>query len=99
MTRLTMLLVAFLCLVPAASAGLNPRQQDKRFETLFPVKVAREAPPPEEKAELVITAETEVKLDGHTCKYEDVPKSADIILLDVSADKKLIRKIHFRSKK
>jgi len=38
-----------------------------------------------------------VKLDGRSCKYEDVPADAEIVLLD--AHGKLVRKIHFRTKK
>jgi hypothetical protein len=48
---------------------------------------------------LVITEKTEVKVDGKSCQYEQVPDGADIVLLEVAADKKMILRIHFRSKK
>jgi hypothetical protein len=45
-----------------------------------------------------MTDQTEVQLDGRACKYADVPKDAQITLLEVSKDR-VILKIHFRSKK
>ena len=40
-----------------------------------------------------------MKLDGQTCKFQDVPGTATVVSLDVAADKKTILKIHFKSKK
>ena len=40
-----------------------------------------------------------MKLDGHACKFQDVPGTATVVSLDVAADKKTILKIHFTSKK
>jgi hypothetical protein len=48
--------------------------------------------------ELLLTEATEVLLDGKACRYADVPETAEIVLLEVSADRTEIRKIHFRSK-
>lgn len=50
------------------------------------------------KDEYQITEITEIKLDGRTCKYRDVPKNAEITSMEVTADKKIILKIHFQSR-
>ena len=42
---------------------------------------------------------TEIKLDGRACKYQDVPGSAAIILLELASNKKAVLRIHFRTKK
>jgi hypothetical protein len=56
------------------------------------------APAPGDDHEFVITAKTEIKLDGKDCKYEDVPDDAEIVLLEVAADRRTILIIHFESK-
>jgi len=94
MTRLTMALVACLCLVQAAPASLSP-QRDR----LPPHQPALEAAPAKKKeGEIVIDARTEIKVDGRECRYTDIPKGAEIILIDLGPDK-TVRKIHSRTKK
>jgi len=46
-----------------------------------------------------ITEETEVLLDGKACRYDQVPSGSVITNLEVTADKKVILRIHFRSGK
>lgn len=111
-TRLTLIFAAFLCSLPAASASLSPRNDAPPLgKSLLPTtaKDAKanldgiaSAPAPEpkqEKQDFVITDATEVKLDGHMCKFQDVPGTATVVSLDVASDKKTILKIHFASKK
>ena len=111
MTRLTLAITTLLCLLPSAPAAFAPRNDPpaigkdalpttaKDAPTDVAVKDAPAAPPKEEKQQFVITDETDVKLDGHACKFQDVPGTASIVVLDVAADKKTILKIHFKSKK
>jgi hypothetical protein len=99
MLRLTLALIAVLVFLHSASASLAPRQNLLESEKHIPAKFVKNAKPEEDQPELTITADTEIKLDDRPCKYADVPKDAEIILIDVSADKKVIRKLHFRSKK
>jgi hypothetical protein len=59
-----------------------------------PQAVARQQPDG-----FVITAQTEVLLDGRPCRYDDVPDGAAIVQLEVAADGKTVLKVHFRTRK
>jgi hypothetical protein len=100
MIRLTMALVVVLGALSPASAALVRKKDDPNPGGRVPPRLAAQDKPAEQGgADLVINDDTEIKLDGHECKYADVPQDAQIILLDVSSDKKVIKKIHFRTKK
>ena len=112
MTRLTMALTVFLGCLSSATASLAPRSDfpfggkttlptsahDRPIDLDKPAAPAA-AEDKTEKQKLVVTDETEVQLDGHACKFKDVPAAATIVSLDLAADKKTILKIHFESKK
>ena len=51
------------------------------------------------KPSLMITEETEILVDGQRCGMAQVPAGAEIILLDVAADRSKIRRIHFQTRK
>jgi hypothetical protein len=52
------------------------------------------------KPEFRVTEQTEVKLDGRSCRYEEVPKDAVIIFIEAASEEnRVILKIHFRSKR
>jgi hypothetical protein len=54
----------------------------------------------ENAPEFVVTRQTKVFLNGEPCKYEDIPKHASIVQMEVAAeDKKTVLKIHFRTRK
>jgi hypothetical protein len=53
----------------------------------------------EAKRDLMITAETEIKVDGRVCGVDQVPAGAEVILIEVGSDRSVIRRIHFQSKK
>lgn len=113
MNRLTLVFATFLCSLPAAMASLSPPRNDapalgqslllttaKDAKANLDGIAAVPAPEPKQaKQDFVITDETEVKLDGHVCKFQDVPGTATVVSLDVAADKKTILKIQFASKK
>ena len=102
MTRLTLTFVALLCALATASAALAPRAGRFRPDGPVPRHLSLrdgQAAGPGREGGLTITDDTEILLDGRACKYEDIPGDAQIILLDVASDQKVIRKIHFRSKK
>jgi hypothetical protein len=99
MLRLTMALVLTLSFLPPALASLTPRAERSQLGRQPPSGLLKEKAPPEKDDGLVITEKTEVKVDGKSCQYEQVPDGADIVLLEVAADKKMILRIHFRSKK
>jgi hypothetical protein len=93
-----------------AAATLAPRKKPQPFEKLtlpgarkvlmravqLTKEPAREQDPNED---LELTAGADVRLDGHACKYEEVPRGAEVIYLELGPDRKSILKIHFRSKR
>jgi len=48
-------------------------------------------------ARLIITRETEIRLDGRLCSYEQVPASAVITFAEVDTDLQTVLCIHYRS--
>jgi len=49
---------------------------------------------------LVITEDTDVRLDGRRCKFSDVPTvGVEITDLDVATDRRTVLRIYFRSVK
>jgi hypothetical protein len=107
MTRLTLALTVTLCVLPAAPASTGPRPDSPLAgkdvlpkKWMEPPPAAEPAAPKAEegKTQLVITDQTDIKLDGQPCQLKDVPKSAVVELIDFSSDKKTIQKLYFRSK-
>jgi hypothetical protein len=94
-----MALVASLCFLSATHAALAPRKAHPDLGKTFAARLVKEAGSADQKDELLITEETEIKLDGRACKYQDVPGSAAIILLELASNKKAVLRIHFRTKK
>jgi hypothetical protein len=107
MNRLILVLAAWMSLVSVVSASLTPRMESSLLgKEVRPISspklsvdaleqaVARETP-----SEFVVTDRTEILLNGQPCKYEKIPGHASIIKMEVAADKKTVRKIHFRTRK
>lgn len=105
MIRLSLVVAAFLACVTSVSASRSrpaeprlPRAPlNQLLDLLSPAaqKVATALSQPE----YALTEETEVRLNGRPIKYNDVPDTAQIILLEVGPDQKTILRIHFESKK
>jgi len=115
MTRVAIAFVALLFFLGSAPAMLAPRNDPFSYRKNSPRQLMTNLPRGlvkgssrqvvndpsrhEQKEEFRITDQTEVRLNGRQCKYEDVPLDAVIILLEVdSDDNKAILRIHFRSK-
>jgi hypothetical protein len=111
-TRLTMALTVFLCCLSSATASLALRNDSPTFGKTTLPRSARDQPldldnpagtsaveAKSEKQNFVVNDETEVQLDGHVCKFQDVPAAATIVSVDLAADRKTILKIHFKSDK
>jgi hypothetical protein len=94
-----MALVTFLACLPIASAMFASPKGDPGVVKDLSQQLMYRARPPQPKRELVITAETEIKVDGNACRLDQVPAGAEIILLDVTPDRAVIRKIHFQTRK
>jgi hypothetical protein len=87
------LLVSVMVLTPA-SASLD-RKERRALPRDVPVKSLRLLPTAASD-DFRITAATEVLLDGRPCRYEQVPNSATIILLETTSNEsKEITRIHF----
>ncbi len=105
MNRLTMTLASFLCCLSVATASTSPRPDPgpphKDLISKYDKEVAPDAPEPPpkpEKQQLVITAQTEILLDGQACKLKEIPGTAEVVTIELAADKKTVLKLHFRSK-
>jgi hypothetical protein len=98
--RLTTAWAAFLCFAASASATtVSPRPRDAWLAGKpVPSSLVKTFADSDADEGFTMTDQTEIRLDGKTCKYADVPKDAQITLLEVSKDR-VILKIHFRSKK
>jgi hypothetical protein len=99
MIRLTLALVGTILCISVAYGTLAPPTERPILDRLRGPTPTAEPAPPAEKGGLAISDDTEVMLDGKACTLADVPKDAQIILLQVGSDKRTILKIHFRTKK
>jgi hypothetical protein len=106
MRCLAVLLIAFACLSPSAFASLaRPKDGASLTTDLRPAAtrtIAEKTWQPQTtsgpKAQLVITEQTEVKLDGRPCCYQDVPHGATVVGAETGLDNRTILRIHFRTK-
>jgi hypothetical protein len=103
MIRLTLALAASICLISTASASLASRKEPPTLSKGRASKIATEAweqaADRNTKSEFVLTDQTEILLNGKPCKYEQVPADAGITRMELAADNKTVRKIHFRTRK
>jgi hypothetical protein len=92
------ILVILLGVIPSASASFTPRKDTLPFGEGLPqgqgrVQWASVFP---QETEYRVTAETEVRLNGRRCKYEEVPADARIRHLEVGPDGQTILRVEFR---
>ena len=107
MTRLVLTLTVVFSTLSSAKAAIAPRtdfftsgkELPARLAKAFAAPVLPATPLVGQKDEYRITDQTEVVLDGRTCKYQDVPNNAAIVKMEVAGDKRTVVKIHFRTKK
>ena len=104
MTRLILSLVAWMCLVSSLSATLTPRRESPILpkeipQPLTPKVSSRSLPQAAEPtpSEYRITHQTEVFLDGKSCRYADIPAHARIVHMEVAADKITVLRVFFRT--
>jgi hypothetical protein len=101
MTRLFGTVVVLLCVTTAAHASLATVKDQPRTDGLMKA-LARDTATPTEKvappAQVELTEETEVMLDGKKCQYKDVPATASVAELVLARDGKTVVRIEFRSK-
>jgi hypothetical protein len=88
----------FLSALTVALALLSPRTTALPGDTPGKVQASTHATS-KSLGSLVITAETDIRLDGRTCRYEEIPAAAVITAADVAGDRRTLLRIHFRSPK
>src|SRR4051812_36421723 len=102
MIRFGAVLALSLCVVSQLDASLVSSKTSARPDNLRQLMpktglTGAEVVPPPPQAE--ITSETEVVLDGKRCSYSDVPATASIAKLVLTADGRTISRIEFRTQK
>jgi hypothetical protein len=98
MLRYSLALIVLLNCLSVVSAMFTPQASNLRQVKDLSSEFRQVARVPEQKRELVITAETQIQVNGRPCRLDEVPAGAEIILLDVGANSTVIRKIHFRTR-
>jgi hypothetical protein len=114
MMRLTLSLAIWLSWLSFSSASLAPRKERPSFErkrpAAFDLATQKAAPlasknrltqtiAPAQESEYLLTANTEVLLDGQSCRYEEVPATASILRMEVGPDRKTVIRVYFRARK
>lgn len=100
MIRPVFVVLTLITLLPSTMATMTPRNEfsAQRLNGRLPLGKLLSASP--EDRPYQVTERTEVMLDGRKCRYEKVPNSATIILMEIdSEDSRVILRIHFRSQK
>jgi hypothetical protein len=107
MTRLAFGVIAWIGLATTANASLTRH----KFPSVFPegssgsaptkltAKAIEETTFQRAETDYVLTARTEVSLDGKPCAYASIPSSAIIVRMELAADKRTVLRVHFRSRK
>jgi hypothetical protein len=91
--RVAVVLAVLLSLVSMGWATLTPARDDSAFDKQSAKKS------PVDPSSFVVTKQTEILLDGKSCKYAEIPEHAVIVKMEVAADKKTLLRIHFRTPK
>jgi hypothetical protein len=81
-------LACLLCILcaSAANATLSVPKERPLGEILRP-----------RATKIVVDEATELRLDGNPCTFEELPATAEVILLELGADGRTILKLHFRT--
>jgi hypothetical protein len=109
--RLTLAFAALLYSLPTAMAAFTPHTDVAglsidalptayKARLLDLDKIASDPPRRDttKKQSFDITDGTEVRLDGRSCKFQNVPTTATIVSLELKADGKTVAKLYFKSK-
>ena len=107
MIRLTVALAIWIGFAAVASASLtagkkSPALADQILQpqTAKPWdRAPNQAAATEAKSEFTVTDQTEIFLDGKPCKYTQVPSHANIVRMEVAADRKTVLRIEFQAGK
>jgi hypothetical protein len=105
MIRLTLALALWISLVSVASASLTARKELPTVGNVvgpgraakFGVDARDQATKLSTRSEFVLTEQTEILLNGKPCGYDQVPADARIVRMELAADQKTVRAIHFRT--
>lgn len=97
MIRSALVALAVLLYLPPIHASLE-RKKPSSVDKLLPRKAVSSLPAASASDEYRITSSTEVLLDGRPCRFDQVPNTAIILLLETTTNEsKEIARIHFRT--
>jgi hypothetical protein len=98
MMRSLFTLIICLALVSSARATLSPVHRSSLHER-EPRALVSSLPARIGDSPYRVTEQTEVKLNGRTCKFHEVPSTAKIILMEIDSDvSRNILRIHFQNR-
>ena len=102
MTRLFGTVAVLFCLAASAQASrVTVKDHQPRTDGLMKALARDTAAQTEEvapPAQVELTEDTEVMLDGKKCQYKDVPATASVSTLVLARDGKTVVRIEFSSK-
>jgi hypothetical protein len=104
LVRLLLPLTVALCLLPARGTAQSPRnpapspEKKAQQSRTAPARAGR-GPAGYLREPLLITPETDVRLDGKPCPYAQIPDGAVVTAAEVAADRHTVLRVHFRSPK
>ena len=100
MIRSVLVLLMCLTFLPPAMATITPHHELAARRETDQLLVSKVIPALAQDPPYRITEKTEVMLNGRKCRYEEVPSSARIILMEIDSDEsKVILRIHFQDRK
>jgi hypothetical protein len=107
MIRLRLALAAWAILVPSVPASLSARKEiparaaEPRLtaDAVLPPETFGPVTGREPKPDFVVTDQTEIRVDGRPCRFNEVPVNASIFRMELAADKKTVLTIQFRTRK
>lgn len=102
MTRLLGALVAsIVCMSPVAASLGTPKDLSREHRESYrqSKQSVAQAHATESGVDFVLTADSEVWLDGRPCAYKNLPANAMIVRVEVAPDRKTVLRIEFRSAK
>lgn len=100
MTRSVLVLLTCMTFLPSAMATMTPRNELAAGRERDHLPFGALIPALAQDRAYRITEQTEVMLNGRKCRYEEVPTSAKIILMEIDSEaSKIILRIHFQDRK
>lgn len=99
MSRYVLVLLTSMAFSSSATATVTPYKESSPWQTRSCQPLMKLWPAFAIDIVYRITKQTEVMLNGRKCRFEDVPNTAVIILMEIDSEtSKVILRIHFRDR-